>query len=170
MRARRCADRRYRRHRCRGQDRCRISDSLTLDSQRNDGAAHRWTSGLRNGMLCKDRGDCTLKLVTHGFRALLSEGDISIIDAPAIYLTELAVVGNEDGCFRSHCGVGCVHQGLLRVSEDVGTPRKLRLMTANYRSCVLRVWIDPPELDSGWTVLLLQTQHFGLVAIGDGAI
>ena len=66
--------------------------------------------------------------------------------------------------------MGCVNQRLLRVADDVGAARKLRLVAADDRGSVLGVRINPPELYPGWTKLPLQAQHFGLVAIGDRAI
>ena len=125
--------------------------------QRNDRAADWWSAWLGNRMLRQASDDCVLELMVHCFRALLSERDVSVVDAAAIDFTKRAVFWNKDGSFGGYCRVGDMYQRLLRISKDVRTAGELRPVSPNDCRCIFRVRVHPPELHPGWGELPLQT-------------
>ena len=67
----------------------------------------------------------------HGARALLSEGDVTIVDAAMVNLTEGAVLGDEYSGLRRNGHLGQVDERLAGIDDDVRATGKLRLVFAN---------------------------------------
>ena len=87
-----------------------------------DSAAHGWSVWLLHGAVLKNVGDGSLEVVLRSTRALLSNLEVTIVDAAMIDGAKsfrTCALGNKDCRLRRDCGVSEVNELVVRVEQDI---------------------------------------------------
>jgi len=98
------------------------------------------------------------------------EGQIPIIDPPAIDLSELSPIPFEDGCFGRDAHMRKMDQGMPRIEQCGLTDCKFAIVSCDCASRILGVWKHPPDADSSGRELAIQPRDLRHITVGDGAI
>lgn len=136
----------------------------------SDRTAHRWTIRLWNGFAGERCADRKLKIVMIGLRALLTESDVTVVDAAVINLVEFFALYQKDRDLRRDGRMGESYEDLTMVDYTDGRNGKIVEMFHDSLAVVLGVGIHPPEAHSWRGKLSSEAYDFGNFAVRDGAI
>jgi len=141
----------------------------------DEGAADRAAVGLADGVVLEDVLDGVFEVVHGGRGALVAKGDVAVVDAAVVNLSELAVLSgpvlaNKHGGFGGDTDVGLVNEVLRGVDEDGGFGLELLGVLGDDSEGVFGVGEDPVEGDALPGEFAGDTVDFGDRTVGDGAV
>jgi hypothetical protein len=123
--------------------------------------------------MLKNVGDGSLEVVLRGAGALLSNLEITIVDAAVIDTAEslrACVLGNEDRRLGRDCSVGESNELMMRIKQDIFFRAVGRFMLTHSFGGLCDVGIHKPKHDVLRGELVFEPLHLRNVAIGDGAV
>src|SRR6202012_1053808 len=111
-----------------------------------------------------------LQVVPARRRMLLAQGNVSIVNAAAIHLTQVLTIRNENGDLRSEGRVRHSGESLLVIDHCSAVQVELLLVMPNYRRSICWIWIHPPKVNALAREFQIEALDFRHVTIGDRTI